>query len=292
MKSIALLLLISFSGFAQVSHGRLERIEDFKSTHVSTRHVEIWLPDGYGVDPKKKYPVLYMHDGQNLFQASTSFNGQEWGVDETLHGLMHKKDIQECIVVGIWNTGKRFAEYFPAKAFPFLSDEAKKEFTKISGEPLSDEYLKFIVTELKPYIDKTFHTKPDRDHTYMAGSSMGGLISLYAVLEYPNVFSKVACLSTHWLGTLDLKQKEVPMVLEKYVKEHLPKFNHTYIYFDYGTSGLDAYYEKHQKVVDQIMAERGYPKEHWITRKFEGAEHHEADWRARFEIPAKFLLKR
>lgn len=147
-----------------------------------TRRIWIYLPADYATSAKR-YPVLYMHDGQNLFDDATSFAG-EWGVDEAMDSLKNA-----CIVVGIDNGGaKRMTEYNPND-------------TKQYGKGEGRAYLLFIVNTLKPYIDKKYRTMPARQHTWMAGSSMGGLISFYAGLYYPQVFGGLGIFSpSFWIA--------------------------------------------------------------------------------------------
>jgi len=158
-----------------------------------TRRVWIYLPPTY-TSSTKKYPVLYMHDGQNVFDDATSFSG-EWGVDEAIDTLGLKT--KECIVVGIDNGGdKRLNEYCP---YDFsLSGIAANNKTNV-GE--GSKYVDFLVKTLKPFIDKKYRTLKDSKNTFTAGSSMGGLISMYAVLKYPNVFGGAGVFSpAFWVG--------------------------------------------------------------------------------------------
>ncbi len=130
-----------------------------------------------------------MQDGQNLFNAETSNIGEEWGIDEAITKISKDKKIPEAIVVGIWNTSKRYQEYMPQKPFNKLDRSIGAELLKVyGGVPISDNYLKFIVEELKPFVDSVYRTKPGRQETFIMGSSMGGLISMYAVCEYPQIF--------------------------------------------------------------------------------------------------------
>jgi predicted alpha/beta superfamily hydrolase len=150
-----------------------------------TRRIWIYLPPDYRNSPKK-YPVIYMHDGQNLFDQSASGFG-EWGVDEALDSLA-KTGKSSSIVVGIDNGPRRMNEYNPY-------------YYERSGEGEGDAYLDFIIRELKPYIDKRFRTHTSKEHTIIAGSSMGGLISYYAVLKYPEVFGKAGIFSpSFWVA--------------------------------------------------------------------------------------------
>ena len=284
----------------QVCAGEVKRYENFTSQYIAPRHVDVWLPEGY--NPKKKYAVLYMHDGQMLYDSTTTWNKQEWGVDETISELRKTKKIRDCIVVGVWNGGKlRHPEYFPQKPFDYLTDYQKDTLMKAyrnKDTPLfqdvvqSDKYLKFLVTELKPFIDKNFATLKDRKNTFVAGSSMGGLISMYAICEYPAVFGGAACLSTHWVGVFRTENNPIPDAFMRYLKEKLPNPKTHKIYFDYGTATLDALYPPFQKRADAIMQEKGFSAKNWLTREFVGEDHSEKAWRKRLHIPFEFLLKK
>jgi len=262
--------------------GEVYRYKNFASKFVEARNIDVWLPANYSKN--KKYAVLYMHDGQNLFNPKESYGGVDWGIDETMTGLIAGGKIREAIVVGIWNTPKRIIEYAPQKAY----DIANRR--NIETSPLakpqkaeSDDYLNFIVSELKPFIDKNYATAADRPNTFIIGSSMGGLISLYAISEYPEIFGGAGCVSTHFpLGK---------GIMLEYMKKHLPAPKNHKIYFDYGTETLDAQYEPYQMKADKIMKKRGYKKDkNWITRKFPGEEHSEKSWRKRVDIPLTFFL--
>ncbi|MDW8466083.1 MAG: alpha/beta hydrolase-fold protein [Chloroherpetonaceae bacterium] len=147
----------------------------------------------------------------------------------------------------------------------------------------SDNYLRFLVEELKPFIDSTYRTRPEQSHTFIMGSSMGGLISLYAICEYPHIFGGAACLSTHFPAA--------DGAVIEYMKSHLPDPATHKIYFDYGTETLDAQYEPYQQRADAVMRQRGFIEgKNWITRKFPGDEHSERAWRKRVHIPLLFLL--
>jgi len=284
----------------KVACGTIKRLENFPSKFVDARNVDVWLPEGYSAD--KKYPVLYMHDGMALFDSTIMWNKQEWGVDETMCKLMAEKRIKECIVVGIWNTGvKRFPEYFPQKPFYSLSQADQEKILAIGKDkgtpligtgPFSDNYLKFLVTELKPYIDTHFSTLRDQENTFIAGSSMGGLISMYAICEYPKVFRGAVCMSTHWPGIFTTVDNPIPGAFLQYLKTHLPSPKNHKIYFDYGSETLDAMYKPYQTQADSIMKAAGYTEKNWITREYPGMDHSEKSWRKRFDVPMLFLLEK
>ncbi|MBL7818953.1 MAG: hypothetical protein JNL70_28390 [Saprospiraceae bacterium] len=292
------LLQQSPSGQKVVS-GKIEHIENLPSKYVEPRNIDIWLPESY--DGKKKFAVLYMHDGQMLFDSTTTWNHQSWNVDDVATKLMREGKIQNVIVVGVWNAGKsRHANYFPQKPFenltPVEKDTVIKQLQRVGRtnemfQPNSDNYLKFLVSELKPMIDKKYRVFTDPKHTFVAGSSMGGLISMYALCEYPSVFGGAACLSTHWVGTFTTDNNPVPAAFINYLQTHLPKPKKHKIYFDFGTATLDALYEPFQIKVDAVMRAKGFTEKNWITRKFEGQDHSEKAWQSRLDIPFVFLLK-
>jgi predicted alpha/beta superfamily hydrolase len=282
----------------KVTSGSVQRFADFKSKFVDARNIDVWLPNNYSA--KEKYAVLYMHDGQMLYDASTTWNKQSWEVDSIAGKLIQEHKTQKFIIVGVWNNNKkRHLEYFPQKAFESLNKDQKAIVTselikmgRITENfiPLSDNYLKFLVTELKPFIDRTFATKSDQAHTFISGSSMGGLISMYAICEYPKVFGGAACLSTHWPGIFSVENNPIPESFINYLKAHLPNPKNHKIYFDYGDQTLDAMYKPFQEKVDVVMIEKGFTKNSWITKFFSGKDHSEKSWRERFSIPLAFLL--
>jgi len=303
-KNISIFVLVLFVLLAnaqevKVTSGKVIRFENFKSKNIDARNVDVWLPDGY--TNKEKYAVLYMHDGQSLFDAESSWNKQAWEVDEVSGKLIAEGKTQKFIVVGIWNNGaKRHPEYFPQKPYESLTQTQKDTITiqlqkagrtKEKFTPYSDLYLKFLVTELKPFIDKNFSTKKNQKSTFIAGSSMGGLISMYAICEYPKVFSGAACLSTHWTGIFSANNNPIPDAFITYLKTKLPNPKNHKIYFDYGDQTLDSLYKPFQEKVDVVMKAKGFTPKNWETKFFPGENHSEKSWSKRLDIPLLFFLK-
>jgi predicted alpha/beta superfamily hydrolase len=283
----------------KVACGTVKRMANFSSRYVIPRNVDVWLPEGYTAS--KKYAVLYMHDGQMLFDSTTNWNHEEWGVDETVCKLMAANQIKNCIVVAVWNTALRHPEYFPQKPFYSMSKADQQRMLEIGKDkgvpligngPVADNYLKFLVFELKPYIDSHFSTKTNQQNTFIAGSSMGGLISMYAICEYPAIFGGAACLSTHWPGIFTTNNNPIPAAFFHYLKMHLPSPKNHKLYFDYGSKTLDSLYKPYQLQADHIIKEAGYSQNNWLTREFPGDDHSERSWNKRFNIPMLFLLKK
>ena len=274
----------------QVTSGSIQRLENFPSKHVAARHIDVWLPDGYS--PSKRYNVVYMQDGQGLFDPSATWFKKAWHVDVTLSRLLREGRIADTIVVGIANAGKaRWSEYFPEKFLPWVNESTRRAFMDkwMEQQPRSDAYLRFMVEELKPVIDQRFSTRPEREHTFVMGSSIGGVISIYAMNEYPQVFGGAAGLSTHWVGTFE-PNSALPLAAFNYLREHLADPRHHKLYMDRGSIELDALYGTYQSFVDEIVRDRGFDASNSMSRVFEGEGHNEDAWARRLEIPFLFLL--
>ena len=230
-----------------------------------TRRVWIYLPPGYATSARR-YPVLYMHDGQNVFDARTSFAG-EWGVDETLDSL-HGLGRDDAIVVAVDHGGqKRFDEYSP-----WINQKY--------GGGQGDLYVDFLVRTLKPYVDRDYRTLPDRLHTGVAGSSMGGLISLYAALKYPNVFGRVGVFSPAlWVA---------PEIYALARRAHPRPGTRIYIVTG-GQEGdtPEVYAHDHQRMVDTLEA-AGFTVQAALQPD---GKHAEWFWRREFPVAYEWLFQ-
>ncbi|WP_264230296.1 immunoglobulin-like domain-containing protein [Acholeplasma laidlawii] len=241
--------------------GNLTIIEDFLMPEYGEnigRTIRVWTPTGYDLNGTKTYPVIYMQDGQNVFDSKTSFAG-EWEIDETISNLIAQGLFDGAIVVGIDNNGaNRIHEYTPN-----WSD------TPEAGGGL---YLQFIVETLKPYIDANYLTKPEREYTMIAGSSMGGLISFYAGLEYPEVFGLVGAFSTSFqINTLEARQAFINSIDTNL---QLPR-----MIIDAGSEeSLNTYVS----IVVEELNDTGYPMENIFYEVVSGHAHNEPSWKARF----------
>jgi predicted alpha/beta superfamily hydrolase len=235
------------------------------------RDVIVWLPPSYPRNRTLRYPVIYMHDGQNLFDANTAFGGNEWGVDEVMLDYIagaHCGQLNEAIVVGIYNTSERMSEYTP---FPD---------PKHSGGN-GDNYVKFIVEELKPMIDKQFRTRPDRQNTFIGGSSLGGLISLYAGISHPQTFGGIIAMSPSiWWANGAI----IDWLLEHNIAGYQGK-----IWVDMGTREGEEAIGFTRKLAGEI-AKKAPELKSLRYREFSGATHSEKSWHQRLHLPLRYLL--
>lgn len=242
--------------------GEVKYHRNFHGEGLLPRYIIVWLPPSYENEKQKRYPVLYAHDGQNLFDPSTSSFGVDWQLDETADSLIKQGKINEMIIVGIYNTRERMKEYY----------------TGDSGE----SYMKFIVKELKPFIDKTYRTLPDRENTASMGSSAGGLVSFMLVWKYNDVFSKAACLSpAFFIRGLDY----IAPVLDYKGKRKDIK-----IYIDCGGVGLDSLLLVGAEKMLSALKGKGYKQGKDYTWFFDKTgEHNEQNWARRLWRPLEFF---
>jgi predicted alpha/beta superfamily hydrolase len=273
----------------QVAHGTIVRLDSMGGPDLLPRPVDVWLPPDYALDSQRRYPVLYMHDGQNLYDPQLAFGGNAWNIDDTLS----TGQLPACIVVGIWNSPQRRREYGPQSCYAALPKDIRDSIHRqFGGAPISDAYLSFLVQQLKPLIDQKFRTFPDREHTMVAGSSFGGLISMYAICEYPQVFGAAACLSTHWPGSIGFVRQEIPAMFLHYLRKKgasLRRAN-SHIYFDCGNQTLDSLYPAWQQRAHRILS-RKLHSDQWQSLYFEGDAHNEYYWSRRLRQPLTFMLR-
>ena len=234
--------------------GTVKYFFNMKGKDIKPRDIIVWLPPSYKINVHKRYPVLYMQDGQNLFDPKTSSFGIDWQLDESADSLIKAKAIKEIIIVGIYNTVDRSTEYIDSK--------------------IGHSYMNFVATKLKPFIDKNFRTKPDRDNSAVGGSSAGGLISFMLLWEYPEIFSKAACLSPAFhIENINY----IPNVLN-----YKGQRKNIRVYFDIGTEGLDARLKPGVDEMVKALESKGYKTgkdiEYFIAQ---GASHNEAAWAKR-----------
>jgi predicted alpha/beta superfamily hydrolase len=228
------------------------------------RTIRLYLPPDY-TESDENYPVLYMHDGQNLFDAATSYAG-EWGVDETLDNLALSAKLK-LIVVGIDNGGEyRMNE---------LSPWPNKRF----GEAQGKHYMDFIVDVVKPYIDTNYRTKTDREHTAIMGSSMGALISHYAIHAYPQVFSKAGLFSpSYWYSDS----------VFDYTQSHKVALD-ARLYVMFGDKEGDGMIVDTGKMQRQLLSQ-GHPRDNMVFKRVPGGEHNEALWQQEFASAVEWLF--
>lgn len=275
----------------KVTSGNLYHLDLFSSEMNETIKVDVWTPEGY--DDRNTYPVIYMHDGQNLFDASSTWNHQAWEIDSVAGPLMASGELPQAIIVGIYSTDStRLGDLMPEKPLEYLQNDTIRDFiAKMCRDNYrADEYLAFITNTLRQVINTKFATDTTTTATAVMGSSMGGLISIYAMCEYPDLFGTAACLSTHWTGALG-GNEDFPAAMQRYLTEKLPRDTIHRLYLDNGTCPYDSVYIPYFQRMGNLANSLGYTGKrfkHWI---FPGHSHNEASWASRVEIPLKFILK-
>jgi predicted alpha/beta superfamily hydrolase len=254
--------------------GRFARTYDaLRSTVLgNTRGVWIYLPPSYDENRVARFPVVYMHDGQNLFDPRAAFGGVAWDADEAMDRGAEDGSLREAILVGVENTAARIDEYTPTRD------------PMVMGGGRGDLYLRFLVDELKPMIDRTYRTLPDREHTVVMGSSLGGLISLYAGVRRPDVFGHVGALSpsTWWDGRVILR--EVQSLMGRTPRP-------LRIYVDSGDAGPSRDGVDDTRELAATLRAVGYEEGRTLRHIVQaGALHNERYWAMRLPGALSFLL--
>jgi predicted alpha/beta superfamily hydrolase len=227
------------------------------------RDLIVWLPPSYAAETQKRYPVLYMHDGQNIIDPATSFIGADWRADEVADSLIRAGAMEEIIIVGVYNTRDRVAEY--------------------SDTQLGRAYADFVIHTVKPMIDSVYRTKPDRENTATIGSSMGGLISFLFAWHSSEVFSKAGCISSAFLVDSNKVLNEV--------RSFTGEKKQIRVYLDDGGVGLDMRLKPGYDEMIQLLTAKGYERGRDLEFFYDApAEHNERAWAHRLWRPLLFLF--
>jgi predicted alpha/beta superfamily hydrolase len=238
--------------------------------------MQVYLPPGYERERSRRYPVLYLHDGQNVFDAASM--GMEWQVDETAEALIQAGRIEPLIVVAVANTDARRDEYTPT------SVEWKRPDGSISkGGGKANLYGRFLIEELKPFIDRTYRTRRDAAGTALGGASLGGLVSLWLALEHPQVFGNALAVSTavEWDDNVILKKIAA-----------LPRMVPVRIWVDAGSLEGERFVSGARRLRDALAQKGWKPGTDLEYVEQEGGQHDEISWASRVEGMLSFLYGR
>lgn len=250
--------------------GDVRTHQNFHSRYLEhDRTVIVYLPPGYDAESIVRYPVLYLHDGQNVFDRATAF-GEEWHVDESAQALILAGEIEPLIIVGIYNSGEhRVDEYTP-------TPEAEK-----GRGGHADDYGRMLVEELKPFIDATYNTLPGAANTALGGSSLGGLVTIHLGIRYPATFSRLAALSPSVWWDHRVLLTEV---------EALPRKLPLRIWLDAGTAEGSETLANARALRDALVAKGWTIGDDLSYLEAPGGEHNEQSWAARVDGVLKFLF--
>lgn len=299
---IAALVLAGTPALAQKA-GRFETIAAFETTAIAPPRITIWLPPGYDAG-RGRYPTVYMHDGQNLFDRRRSNFDKVWAADKAALRLIAARRVRPFIIVGIDQPGPaRWRQYFPQALMDRASPALRDALTRTTGNaiiaeraPLTgDAYLRFLALELKPYIDRTYRTRPAARDTAIVGSSMGGLISCYAYTRLPRVFGRAGCVSTHWpLGDPEATAPHRAEIVALWAQEFARRRpgDGGRLWMDHGDQTLDAFYPPYQAGVTAALRRAGWREgRDFVARAYPGTPHEENAWAARLDDVFGWLMR-
>jgi enterochelin esterase-like enzyme len=284
-----------------ISEGRVVTWQSLDGGAAGRMTVWVWLPPEYAEAKGKRFPVLYMHDGQNLFDKALTAYNQEWQMDEAIPRMARQGDLRSWIVVGVQSPKARYTALFPQKLFSLLSADYQKrveglETSEPKGALAGDEYLKFMVGTVKARVDREFRTLKGPEDTAVMGSSMGGLMAFYAMAEYPGVFGQAAAVSMHIpLAGVERGEDHSKWAAEstdafrRYVATSGMTPGRNRLYVDHGTATLDEAYAPYSKLFIPMLEAAGWRGSDFMFRTYAGAEHNETAWAQRVDIPLAFL---
>lgn len=273
---------------ASQASGRMLEYSGVKAFGLPDQRLSIWLPPGYDTNTTR-YRVLYMHDAQNLFDPALSNFNKVWAADTAMLGHAEATGTDPWIIVGMWSPGAdRYRQYMPEPAYNAASPDLRSRMDAFgNGKPIvSRHYIGWIAGTLKTWVDAHLRTRTAPEDTAIIGSSMGGLISLYAFLEHPEVFGRAGCVSTHWPGTapqaVGEPDAEMLGIWQAMIAEKLGDLSGRRLWFDHGDATLDAFYPPYQAAIDARLEATDHIRgTHWESRVYPGAQHEENAWAAR-----------
>ena len=235
--------------------------QSIKGEDLQDRDLVVWLPPGYDTEPGQRYPVLYMHDGQNIFDPETSYAGVDWAIDEAVDGLIRAGTIEPMIVVGIYNSKDRTPEYSP-------------------GEK-GTAYMNFVISVVKPLIDTTYRTRPERQHTLVGGSSSGGTISFMLAWDHPEVFAGAICMSPAFKVGPGMDFTEFDFI--DYFEATRENPRDVFFYIDNGGVELDGILQPGIEEMLASLEQWGFEEgKDWVFIHDPAAKHFESAWAKRF----------
>jgi len=267
------------------------------ASRLPTQRITIWLPPGYTAG-QRAYPVLYMHDGQNLFDAAVSTFNKVWAADQAMLACARAGLTAPHIIVGVWSPGHdRSRQYLPNWIAQNAPDTLRHRITAQAQRTiLGDAYIAWLSGPLKACVDRSFRTRPGPRHTAMIGSSLGGLISCYALAKQPDTYGRVAALSPHWPVMLpplvDNTQAALVDLWDQWLQSQLGPPGRRRLWIDRGTEHLEAFYAPyHARATARLHALGWTLGTDFESRIYPASSHNENHWRARLPEVFAWLLR-
>ena len=290
--------VLAAPALAREQTGRFLEYEHVAATGLPEQRLTIWLPPGYDKG-KRRYPVLYMHDGHNLYDPAKSNFNKVWAADKAMLAAVKSGKVEPHIIIGVWAPGRdRYRQYLPQTIYQTASGTPRAAMdAMIEGPVISDAYLAWLAGPLKQWVDASFRTRPGRDDTAIMGSSMGGLMSCYAFLERAETYGRAGCVSSHWPAADPTKvgpaNPELIALWDGWFAARLGQPNGRRVWMDHGTATLDAFYAPYQQKIDARFAASGWQRgRDWESKVYEGAEHEENAWARRLPEVFGWLLRK
>lgn len=259
------------------------------SVDVATRPISVWVPPGYDTTRADGYPVLYMLDGERLFQTGETEG--RWAVDETLSRLIGQEGLPPLIVVGVHSSERRLREYLPTVPFYLQPDSLRHPVQRRIGRPLADEYLQYLYEDVQAFVNRRYHTDRAASRTFIGGTGVGGLFSLYATAKLPFAFGGAAVFSPDWTPGRTATDTAFVTAFRDYLSGQWDALRSARLYVDHVAVPGERPFGPHRALFGTFLRARGFPPEQWTLRRIDGTGEQDATWAGRVEAAVRFLLE-
>jgi hypothetical protein len=248
--------------------------------------VSVWLPPDYDTTRAEGYPVLYVQDGERLFQPD---EGTDWCVDDRLSRLIAARRLPSLLVVGVHSSERRLREYLPAVPFYLQPDSLRRPVQQRIGRPRSNAYLQYLYENVTMFVRRQYHVDPAASRTFIAGSGLGGLVALYATAKMPFAFGGAAVFSPDWTPGRPGADTAFVTAYRDYLAGQREALRSARLYFDYTTAPSERAFVPHRSIMTAFLRDPRFSRDQWTVRRIDAASS-EAAWPDRIEAAIRFLM--
>jgi enterochelin esterase-like enzyme len=277
----------AWSGPAAEVRGTLRTHHIGASESEMDHTVSVWLPPGYDTTRAEGYPVLYVQDGERLFQPEEE---PDWRVDERLSRLISTGRLPPLLVVGVHSSERRLREYLPAVPFYLQPDSLRRPVQERIGRPRSNAYLQYLYEDVTMFVRRQYHVDPAASRTFIAGRGLGGLVALYAAAKMPFAFGGAAVFSPDWTPGRSGADTAFVTAYRDYLAGQREALRSVRLYFDYTTAPSERAFAPHRDIVTAFLRDPRFSQDQWTVRRLDAGAS-EAAWPDRVEAAIRFLME-
>lgn len=276
----------AWSGSAAGGRGTLHTHRIGASEGDRGHSVSVWMPPGYDTTRTEEYPVLYVQDGEHLFEPD---DVPDWRVDERLSRLIAENRLPPLLVVGVHSSEQRLREYVPTVPFYLQPDSLRRPTQRQIGRPRSNAYLQYLYEDVTMFVRRQYHVDPAASRTFIAGKGLGGLAALYAAAKMPFAFGGAAVFSPDWTPGRTGADTAFATAYRDYLAGQREALRSSRLYFDYTTASAERGFTPHRNILTAFLRNPLFSRDRWTVRRLDAASS-EAEWPDRVEAAVRFLM--